>query len=527
MIAIEVATSAMWRPGPSGAWRAGIKEKVMKFWLCVLCAALAGLALTSDGRAADNLNDLLRCIPDTANTILIIDVQALVKSPRGVKEGWAQKSQTEFLAGAIPLNPKIERGVLATQLGDVNPGESWVVAVAPLKAGMSLENLAKREKGEIEQIGGQNVVYSKRNAYFLEVARGIGGVITPASRQGLSRWMKFVKKNTSPAISPYLKDAAEWPRNGQILLAIDAEDMFHPRALRNWCQHCKGLASNKDDIETVHKLLTSLRGVKFLARVTDSIKGELYLDFQEKVDPRHAALLKPVLIEGLAELGAHIEDFSNTKGRVEGRSVIIEGELSDNALRRILSIIHAPPPSAGDVEEGPVETAANPELVASQRYFKSTQSLIAELKDMNNRASHSGQVIHWYDTYARKIDQLPLVNVDQEMLQYGSAVANKLRQLAASLSGQNIQVNLLGSYKRTEVYGSPGGYYSGWYGGAAWGRSFWAESNAADVYTAKAEAVAKGRNDRNAVWQSIDQDTAEIRRSMAAKYGVDFPVASN
>jgi hypothetical protein len=489
----------------------------------VLGAALALVALTTTSQAADH-SDLLRFIPDSANAVMVVDMQALLKSPLGVKEKWASKHQTEMLNGALPINPRIERAVLATQLGATNAADAGVIAVAPIPKGASLEQVAKREKGEIETIGGQDVVASARGAFFTEVAPGIGAVLVPANRQVLSKWLKFAKKNKQPVVSDYLKDAVSWPRNGQILLAVDAEDLFHPRAVKNWLSANKKL--DKEQVETAHKLITNLRGIKFMARVTDSIQGELYLDFQEKPDAQQLAVLKTVVIAGLEELGASIEDFSNGKSSIEGRSVIVTAGMSENALRRIVSIIQAPVPSAGMAEETPdAETAANPALAATKRYFRSTQSLITELKDLNKQAYHSGMVIQWYETYARKIDQLPLLDVDAEMLQYGKATAEKLRQLAASLNGQNIQANLIDSYKRTSLYAQGGGYYgSYWTGYGAYGPSVWAQSNAADVATAKSETVAKSRNDRFAVWQSIDDDTAEIRRSMTEKYKTEFRV---
>jgi hypothetical protein len=456
---------------------------------------------------------------------MVIDCQALMKSERGIKEDWVRKHHAEFLNGALPINPRLERAIFATQLGASNPADAAVVGVVPIPKGGSLESLAKKEKGEIETIAGQDVLSSPRGAFFMEVAPGIGGVMAPANRQVLSKWLKFTKKSKSPVLSDYLKEAATWPRNGQILLAVDAEDLFHPRALKNWLGTVKGLS--KDDVEVAHKMLAGLRGVKFMARVTDSIKGELYIDLAEKPDARQLALLKPVVMAGLRELGTSVEDFTNGKSNVEGRSVIIEADLNDNALRRIMSIIQAPVPSAGLAEEPTdPESEANPAMVATRRYFRSVQSLIVELKDLNNQASHSGMVIQWYDTYARKIDQLPLLDVDQEMLQYGRATSEKLRALAASLNGQNITSGVLDSYKRTNYYASGASYYGGYYGYGYQGGSFWKDTNAADVQTAKSEAVAKSRTERFKIWQSIDDDTAEIRRVMTEKYKVEFKVGA-
>lgn len=499
-------------------------------WHHGLAVVTGVLLCTTVGRGADDFKDLLSRVPSSANALVIVDIQGLIKSQRGMREGWSRKHQSEYLEGAVMVPPSVDKVVFASELG--GHGGGWVVGVMPSQRQLDMQQLAKNEKSEVEMVSGVASVQSRRDAYFVELGPKLLGVMSPANRQEVSRWLRTAKKGGDSNLSGYLNDAVAFPRNGQVLIAIDMEDMFHPRAVRNWLQNCKKLGGNEADIAKAHQLIGSLRGVKFMARVTDKIQAQLYLDFADKIELKDAMVLKPVIQEGLVELGASLDEITGGKANAEGRSVVIEAEISDHVLRRLMSIIQVPAPHHGDVtESGPTPTE-DPALYASKRYFAAVQSHLNELRDLNRRAFHSGMQIQWFETYARKIDQLPLVNVDEELLQYGRSVSDKLRMLAASQRGENINVNRLDSYKRTNItaWGPSwqGGGWGGWGYGGGWGSyqsgGFWRESNAADIATAKADSVARTRNERGSIWQSIDQDTADVRRAMAQKFMVDFGV---
>jgi hypothetical protein len=176
-------------------------------------------------------------------------------------------------------------------------------------------------------------------------------------------------------------------------------------------------------------------------------------------------------------------------------------------------------------EDDPVSPGGDPVVYATRRHLASTQYLLKEMKNLNNQAYHSGMVIKWYETYATKIDELPMEDVDEEALKYSMALSGKLRLLASSQRGSNIRVNLLDSYTRTNVWiQNPSLYWDWWY--FDYQPGFIAvESNAADVQTAKATVAASGREDRAKIWQSIETDTAEVRRVLAAKYRTSFVAA--
>jgi hypothetical protein len=208
---------------------------------------------------------------------------------------------------------------------------------------------------------------------------------------------------------------------------------------------------------------------------------------------------------------------------------VVVGVVAVNAVR---AQTPAAAPKAGVKElrllgpEGDIlSPGGHPVLYATYHHFASTQSLLKEMKSLNAQAYHSGMVIKWYETYATKIDELPVVNVDEEMLDYSARVSEKLRSLAASLRGSNDRINVLDSYTRSSVWvQQPYLYYDWWVFDYRPGFVI-TETNAPEVRTAKSEVAAKGREDRTKLSQSIDSDTAGIRRAMSVKYRVEFAMA--
>src|SRR5260221_11196116 len=72
----------------------------------------------------------------------------------------------------------------------------------------------------------------------------------------------------------------------------------------------------------------------------------------------------------------------------------------------------------------------------------------------------------WYEYTVRKIQQLPIVNVDPSLVEYSNGVVNQLLICSQSLRGVNIDNLVTDSYKRKSVgYGYNGNGWGGFYGG--------------------------------------------------------------
>jgi hypothetical protein len=162
-------------------------------------------------------------------------------------------------------------------------------------------------------------------------------------------------------------------------------------------------------------------------------------------------------------------------------------------------------------------------VASSKKYLARIDRSLADLKSSLRRAKDYERTAKWHDTYAEKIDDLPIAGVDPELLEYGSSVSSKLRALAASLRGQAVEVNTQQRSVTWNVNVDPGAVAASWWGGAGYRAPTWqATSNLQEVRQSQAAAISNGSEQRLAIWQMIDDEAAQVRLRMSQKYGPAF-----
>ena len=119
---------------------------------------LSALVLfVATGSASANYYELLRRVPDSANTLILIDVERMLMSPIAMKEKWRDKANTsERETLHFPINSV--RYMLASKLNFVSNFEDiWDVALIETINDVSLPYLAKMEGGYLDTVEGQQV----------------------------------------------------------------------------------------------------------------------------------------------------------------------------------------------------------------------------------------------------------------------------------------------------------------------------------------------------------------------------------
>ena len=134
------------------------------FLLAALTAAPAA--------AADDLAELLKRVPGDMNTVAVINVREINKSPRAVKEKWRENAETGYLAGAMAVPPAVPVVVIGA---DFHPGPAAdrSVALIPVDYSVSSDSIAKRENGVVETVNG--LTLSTRPWLVIKSAGGAGG----------------------------------------------------------------------------------------------------------------------------------------------------------------------------------------------------------------------------------------------------------------------------------------------------------------------------------------------------------------
>ncbi len=193
--------------------------------------------------------------------------------------------------------------------------------------------------------------------------------------------------------------------------------------------------------------------------------------------------------------------------------MILKGDLSDEGLRRILSIVEVPTTKFSSLKDvKPQPDQKDVVLESSRKYYTGISTMLDDLRGdvKKNRDNHS----IYMERYARRIDRLPILNVDDELLAWGGSVAETLR--GASLTSRSAYMS--GGVRKASTYGAYGAYdYS--YGGSGY---YGGQTTAGALNQATVEAGAVARSAQFGSWKEIEDSQAAIRKSMTKKYSVEF-----
>jgi hypothetical protein len=411
----------------------------------------------------------------------------------------------------------------------------WMIAQAKLNRPVQMANLAKLEHSTVEKIDGHDAVETKQRGLFVQLDSHSVAALVPPQRRELTRWLRFVRDNKKPVISEYLAKAIRSSKSTHVSAAIDVEDMIDIKAFRAWLLQTQTLGKKRDEIDPVLKLLGTLQGMRFTIHIEDrATPVEVHFDFADRPGVA-SGWVKPLFLEAVEEMGLGIEEFKQAQSRVAGNTVTVRANLTDSGLAGVLSLILGP--TLNRSQNVPVSSGnADPNAVvdATRRYYQAIQKYLADLSTKNKLATNYNTCAGWHDSYAKQIDQLPVVNVDPEAAKYGAEVSRKLRVLAGSLRGVPVQVGTLEGQKRWVLQYNPPVYNYGWgpwgarpFGWGGYGTSFQPGSfqyddNFAKVRAAQTMAIAKGAQEREKIWMELDDERNKIRSALSQKYKVDF-----
>jgi hypothetical protein len=511
-------------------------KKSSRFPIVLLGAALALLA--ADPVAAQ-FRDLVSHVPNGANALVILNVEKILASPLGERQGWKANLEKAFAAGMIRVPPKAQRFVLAAQIDFEFMKPTWEAAVADVQRAPSMEKIAKEYKGTPDKFVDTEAVVLPNDAYVMAVSQNTLAAMSPANRQVVARW---IQEWESPSkLSDYLRKAAGYADDAatEIILALDLEGVFPPAQIDRYLKSKKSPDGSPPGLAGLSRLLASLDGLRVGIRIGEKPFGKLTVDFRDPVTS-DAQTLKKLLLGILADGGMMIDDLNEWKPEIQGTTFSLSGNLSSGGMRKILSFVESPAPAETAAKASPGDAAAN-QGKATLSYYKTVEKYLGDLKGDMRDLKTMGQAAGWCDKYARKIEKLPLLGVDPEMLDYGKFIATALRGGALNTRNTNIQTgaqqyqvagNTGVAYDPSYYggYGSGrGGYGGGWYGGPVAGRAavvsaakqeLNAEIDAKRVMRTQARANIAG--DLQSIKAQIVQVTNDIRRKMTERYKIEF-----
>lgn len=495
--------------------------------IVLFLTCLATLMQQAVARADGPFDTLLQRLPSNTNAVLAIDVQGIYHSPLARREKWSSKWQDDYLAGVTTLPANTHRLVVGAQFDPTALDNVFKMSLAVVPGNWKISKLADQTGGTLDQIGNKPVVLNRRGGYNFVVAPGILGSMQPANRQAFSRWMSFASRSTRVVLSRYLRQAlAQVGDDQQIVMALDTTDMFDVAGVRRRLEKIKGLAGTSQP-EQLAGLIAGLKGVTLTIAVKNDIQGQLRLQFSQAVE-MSPDLGKGLVLQALDKLGAHVDDLSTWTARVEGDQLILSGKMSRVGARQLMSPLD--PSSSVSQAESLNQMASeskDPKVSASARYFHSVTTLLNELK--RQKASSMTKAAHWYNTYAKKIDGLPLLNVDPEVVTYGASIAETLRGLGnlAYNAGMGIKYirnqSTIAEVPVTNYYGGNGvNRFGGAYGYSYYQTDSALVNNFGQVTNLMSQTAMTAAAARDETWKNIDDATAKLRAKLVQKYHVEF-----
>ncbi|HMO83785.1 MAG TPA: hypothetical protein PKC18_02585, partial [Lacipirellulaceae bacterium] len=183
--------------------------------------------------AAETLGSLTARLPSMANALVIIDVEGIMASPLAREQGWARRLETAYVERPVYLPPEARKLVLGASLQPTEDfASAWSAAVMDLLEPVSVRSIARSEGGFLDEVNGVRVAATPQDAAFLELGDSLLGVVFPADRQFISRWVASHRDSSPAALSSYLQSAVELVNDRvQVLLAIDLTDVLGPHQI--------------------------------------------------------------------------------------------------------------------------------------------------------------------------------------------------------------------------------------------------------------------------------------------------------
>lgn len=453
-------------------------------------------------RAKAQWEELLQPVPESANAIVLVDVEALRSSPIGVLKIARQKS-------VIP--PEFSKFVLGSSVGIHGLDPEWQAMVAELLVEADPSRFGKRVGSEVDELAGFPAIPTPAGAYLAKISSHVVAGLSPASRRRAAGWLGRIK--TASSLDPYLIKAAKLVgQESQVVAALSLKDYRSAKQVEQMLYGEYQFALNKIDtaiisVVEVARFLATVEGLTFTMKVTTGVSGTLRIDFGQ---PAEILLVsgasKKLVYEFLKDMDAWLEDFEQWDERAEGNTYIMEGRLKITTAEDIFSSMDhgydatfiASPQSSNEDVVNSTKSETELQLEATLNYFTKLTRILEKLKRYHG--GNAGQYAKKWRRAADHIDRLSILHVDPDMLDFGAQTSAAVRQMRRMVKGasargyiQSVSVGLRYRYGDYTRHG-----------------------------TTRRRAIAAELVPLMEVLDTVDEGISQMRRAMTERYQVEF-----
>ncbi len=492
--------------------------------------------------ATAQYSELMGRVPKDANTVVLLNAEKIFSSPVAREGRWQQRRQAAFEAGVSALPPQASAVVMAART-DFEFGKSvWELSMLRSPDGVQIGEVANRFGGTVDSIEEKFAARLPGDHYLVQISDRVLAAHTPANRQDVARWLRGTDlSDPTDRHSGYLREAYRYATEvgTPLIMALDLEQVASEATVAERLGRSTTWNGSEEETRAAAKLIAGVEGVTLGVTFGEAVRGSIRVDFSQSPDPLKE-VGKGLLIETLEKHGSMIEDFRDWSPSVRENTLLLSGQLSAEGLRRLLSVLELPASLAEAVDRVKLSQDDSPESLtraASQQYYRSLVVLLDDLRTKGKRdgVKTFGQAAIWYGKYARKIDDLPLLNVDPVLVDFGRQTSDRLRDAEMAMKGVGMRTSVRTSGNNAGYVDGDYGYggYRSYYGG--YGTPY--SSNVTTNFNVARSAVRAEQQADNVVrtqervsgaaavqqiWAEIDRASAEIRRDLTAKYQVEF-----
>lgn len=493
-------------------------------------------ALVARAQAQDQrFQEMVKQLPRSANAVVLLNMEKAKQSPMGVREGWSANLEKAFQAGLVRVPPQATRFVLAAEIDLEFMEPAWEAAILDSDTDISMDEIAKNRGGVLDTIEGLPAVVLPNDTYVLQLGPRTLGAMGPGKRQAVVRWIRESRDTSLPRLPGYLDKLASYSdtAGSEIIMGIDLQGALAlERVVMKLKENQPLLDQWKADLPALAKLLSGVEGFRVGVRIGEEPTGMIVVDFRGDASITQG-YAKPLLLQVLANQGASIADLETWTAQAQGSEISLRGPFTQDGLRRLLSVVDSPAPAQTTAAPTPEQVSPGDlpklQVQASLDHFHAVTAMANDLKkDMKDAANLAVNAVY-FDKYAKRIERLPILNVDEELLGYSAFVAGQLRSASDFVRGMGIRSNVRESQvtSSSSGYGYVGGYRYGAYGG--YGGAYSVYSPRAEARGIAAERRVVRSEERGNMAMNVHQirdamiaATTDVRRKMTQKYQVEF-----
>jgi hypothetical protein len=483
-------------------------------------------------QAEEPILQLLGWVPDRANAALFLNADGVRNSPFGKKVKWGTADDPTTGLDSLPAN--VSQLVVASQ-NTPGGGSAWEVRIATLRKDVAEAEFLKMLGGTNDTIAGKTVSVSPKYGITAMLAAKTVGAYQPSNRQDAGRWLREASGRVSPYLSPYIRGAAlQMTDQTPVVVAFDTRDVFEPGTLKNHFSESESLKKSKVDPAAVAEVFAGMTGVTISVKAEEQLSVRIQLDFA-KPPTGLEKVAKIVALDLLETAGVREDEMDKWNAVVTGNAIMLHGDASRETVRSLLAPFLRPSVSALQ-PQSPSGKNGDPKSEPSVRYFREVSKQYKALR--TTRYSSYTNLAYKYNTTARQIDDLPILNVDDELLQWGASVTATIRTIAINAQLTGGQIDLIQANRTMSSISSPNYFYGSAYGGGAsyWGgygygynyalptgtTTQYTVSNYAQVGNLTRMTNIQEQQFRVKTWENVERATGELRRKMVKKYNVEF-----